>query len=109
MGGGGEGSEENSINGAGAVNYKQVICLDGAYLRYREWGSDRGDAGVAGGVTPLDGLLDIRDVRSDSWGGVMGVVISGRFVGGGKDVPNEGIHSVAAGYRCGVYHELSHL
>ena len=82
---------------------------DGSTLRDQELGSDGGDAEDAGGVPPWSGLEDSGDVSLDIQGWGMGVVICGGGLGGDGDVANEGVHSEAAGYHCGIYRELPHL
>ena len=68
-------------------------------------GSDVCDAEGAGGVPPLSGSEDCRDVRSASWGRGVGVVIGGTGLGGGRAVANEGVDLKAAGYHCIIYSE----
>ena len=53
---------------------------------------------LAGGVPPLGGSDDIRNVSSENWAGRIGVVLAGRVFGYGMDVANAGVHLEAAGY-----------
>ena len=76
---------------------------DGATFRDQDLVIDGCNDEGAGGVPPLGGPEDIRDVRSASQRGVTGVVIGGGGLGGGGDVANEGVHLEETGYRFGVY------
>ena len=58
---------------------------------------DGGNAEVDGGVPPLVGPENIRDVRLANQGGGMGVVIGGGGHGGGGDVAYEIVHSEKEG------------
>ena len=82
---------------------------DGATFRDQDLVIDGCNDEGAGGVPPLGGPEDIRDVRSASQRGVTGVVIGGGGLGGGGDVANEGVHSHATGYHCGIYRKSTHL
>ena len=59
-------------------------------------GSDGLDDEGAGGVLPLGGLEDTRDVKSVSRVVGMVVVIGGGGPGGGGDLVNEGVHMEAS-------------
>ena len=70
---------------------------------------DGGNSEGCGRVLPLGGPEDIRDVRSTSQVGGMGVVIGGGVIGGGRAVAYKGIHLEATGYHCGLYCEPPNL
>ena len=72
-------------------------------------GSDGGNVEGAGGVPPLGGPEDSRDVNLASRAGEMGVVIGGRGIGCGGTVVYEGIHSEVTGYHCLLYREPPNL
>ena len=109
MGDGSEGDDEDTSNGAGTGDDVQVDGSEGNTLREREIGSYGVDNEGYRGVPPSGGSEDIRDFISESRGGGMGVVISGRGLGGGGDVAIEGVNSEETGYHFVTYLEYPHL
>ena len=69
-------------------------------------GSDRGNAEDTGGVPPSGGPEDSKDVRSESWGGGMGVVIGSGGLGDGRVVDKEGLNLETTGYHCRIHRRL---
>ena len=85
---GGEVSEKDGINSVDNGDDVQASGLDGATLREKELSSCGSDAYCAGGVPPLSGPEDSKDVISASLVLVMVVVVGGRGLGGGGSVAN---------------------
>ena len=88
LGGGGEVDGKYESNGAVTGDDVKGSGSDGATLRDQELGSDGGNDEGFGGVLPLGGLEDIRDVSSASRGGGMVAEICGRGLGCSGDVAN---------------------
>ena len=103
VGDGGKDADKDGSEDAGMYDDVQGSGSDGAALLEIELGSDGGYDEGDGGVSPSGGPEDSRDVRSESHGGWMGVVIGGGGLGVRKAVANEGVHSEAEGYHCRIY------
>ena len=109
MGGSVKVNDKYRSNSEGVGDDVQGGGLDGATLREKYLGSDRGDAEFYVGVPPLGGPEDSRYAISESRGGGMGAVIGGGDLGGGGSVAYEGVNLEATGYHCKVYCDSPYL
>ena len=88
VGDGGEVVGEGRRDCAGMVNDVQSGCTYCVALQERELGGYICDVKVSGGFIPYSYSSDFRGDSLEIWGVVMGVVIFGRFLGGGGSVAN---------------------